>query len=189
MPPHIESDKIVNLTFAQFGKHYAGAPNNYVYIYAVRVKYDSGLVIQKPGEIVLMRVAKTKLKNGNAYRFIAGMDGSMPIWRANIAEIAPVFEDSNGVGWTVSVSHNQGLNRYMLVTEHDVSGEGQIGIHEAPKPWGPWRTALYTNQGGAADTAFFWNFSNKWTNGRDFNLMFTGWDAVDSFNSVEGHFD
>jgi hypothetical protein len=36
--------------------------------------------------------------------------------------------------------------------------------------------------------SFFWNFSNKWlsADGKDFVCVFTGTNAMDSFNLVKG---
>ena len=69
-------------------------------------------------------------------------------------------------------------------------------MFDAPEPWGPWTTVLYTEgaevfgAGRIETSTFFWNFSNKWLSpdGRDFVLLFTGINTNDSWNTVEGSF-
>lgn len=90
-----------------------------------------------------------------------------------------------------SINYNPGLKRYFLITEHTERSKGNIGIYDAPEPWGPWTTVLFTGGFGAPDiqpNTFYWNFSNKWAsaNGKDFVLVFTGKEDNDSWNSVEG---
>jgi hypothetical protein len=92
-----------------------------------------------------------------------------------------------------SVTFNSGLNRYLLITEHTQRSGGNIGIYDAPEPWGPWTTVLFQNSFGLPiikPNSFYWNFSNKWQSedGRDFVLIFTGKNENDSLNLVEGRF-
>lgn len=182
-------------TFLQFGRDYAGARDAFVYVYAIHPKDPSGLVIQRPGEIALLRVPRDRLMDREAYEFFAGLDGSAPRWTADLAGRAPVFEDVNGVGWNASASHNAPLGRYFLITEHDESQRGNIGVFDAPEPWGPWTTVLYDGTFGLPgldDTrTFFWNFSNKWLspNGRQVVVVFTGDEANDSWNTVHGELE
>lgn len=67
-------------------------------------------------------------------------------------------------------------------------------IFDAPEPWGPWTTVLYTTgwppEGGADEGVFFANFSPKWwsDDGRRFVLVFTGTGRGDAFQSVAGTF-
>lgn len=182
-------------TFLQFGKDYAGARDDYVYVYANHFKGGTqGL--QKPGEIALMRVPKLKVMERSHYEFYAGTrDGGKPIWTANIERRKPVFVDLNGgVGSSASVSYNHAIKRYLLMTEHDVSLQGYLGVHDAPDPWGPWTTVLYTDAFGAPHiqkSTFFWNLSNKWLSpdGLNFVMIFTGVNENDSWNTVNGKFN
>lgn len=190
----MKKDNLIAPTFLQFGMDYDGARDNYVYVYAIRLKDDTCLKIQKPGQIDLLRVPKEKIVERSAYEFFAGLDGkNNPIWSLDISARQPVFEDPNGVGWNVSVSYNARLGRYLLCTEHVKSFEGNLGIFDAPEPWGPWTTVLYTRLFGAPTveaTTFFWNFSNIWlgADGKDFVLVFTGIGSNDSWNTVKGSF-
>ena len=120
-------------TFVQFGQDYAGARDQYVYLYAIRLKDSSDLKVQKPGEIDLFRVDKDHLMQQGAYEFFAGLDGQgNATWTSNLSARSPVFQDAAGVGWNVSVSYNEGIGRYLLCTEHQASFQGSLGIFDAP---------------------------------------------------------
>ena len=185
---------LLNPTFLQFGRGYEVARDRFVYVYAVIIKDSSKLEVQKPGEIALLRVLKHKILFRKAYEFFSGIDNTgKPVWAPEISKHVPVFQDENGVGWNCAVSYNKGLKRYILTTEHSRSFEGNLGIFDAPEPWGPWTTVSYIESFGAPaieTTTFYWNFSNKWLSrdGRRFVLLFTGIRENDSWNTVEGDF-
>jgi len=186
-----QAQGVVLPTFLQFGKDYAGARDEYVYIYAIRLKDASDLVVQKPGQIDLFRVPKSQLLQRNAYQFFAGLDaGGQPTWTSDLSARRPVFEDARGVGWNVSVSYNAGIGRYLLCTEHDSSPHGNLGMFDAPEPWGPWTTVGYWSNWQGYSSTFFWNFSPKWrsADGTDFVLVFTGVGAFDDWNIISGTF-
>jgi hypothetical protein len=193
-----KSEGLIKPAFLQFGRDYAGARDDFVYVYMIGLEDDSGLVVQKPGRIYLLRVPKTEVFGSKSnYQYFNGLNSSGdPIWSDDISDKEPVFEDSNGVGWTLAVSYNAGLNRYLLTTEHDRSFRANLGIFDAPTPWGPWTTASYdSNWQGFREGSrgpFYWNFSNKWlrNSGRDFTLVFTGGPGggIDSWNTINGSF-
>jgi len=179
-------------TILNFGKDYAGARDTYVYHYFIHPSNTASLTIQKPGKVYLARVPKGQLMTQSAYEFFTGLDSSgNPRWSTTVSSKVPVFQDlNNGIGWTMSVSYNPGLKRYLLTTEHtqSVPYGGNIGIFDAPEPWGPWTTVLYqTPWAGSTKACFFWNFSNKWLSpdGKNFVLAFTG---NDRWNTVKGTF-
>ncbi len=178
-------------TFLQFGQNYAGARDSYVYIYAPEIQ-TTAWAVQKPGKITLLRVEKTRLADPAAYDYFAGLDsGNNPTWTKNPAGRLPVFQDAvNGVMMTSAI-YNPGIDRYLLITEHTDTLSGNIGIYDAPAPWGPWTTVLLQGNFGAPtieSSTFFWNFSSKWfrNNGRDFTLVFTGVNSMDAWNTVDG---
>ncbi|GEM_PF-417862 len=178
-------------TFAQFGPGYADAWDGYVYVYFIRLVDSSRLGIQQPGRIDLARVPLERLWDRSAYEFFGGVDGSgTPRWTGDLRAREPVFQDAAGVGWTVSVTYNRGLGRFLLATEHTASFRGNLGLYEAPTPWGPWRTVGYYTNWGGYGSVFFWNFSNRWTSedGRRFVLIFTGTGGNDSWNALQGVF-
>ncbi len=190
-----KADGIVIPTFLQFGQDYADARDCHVYSLFIRLQDDSKLSVQKPGKIDLARVGIDRILDRDAYEFYAGLDNDgEPLWSSNITHKQPVFQDSNGVGWNASVSYNTGLNRYLLITEHGQSAKGNLGMFDAPEPWGPWTTVTYGSNWMNTRTTFFWNFANKWLSpdGKSFTLVFTGTDSgshtYDSWNTIKGNF-
>ena len=179
--------------FLQFGKGYQGARDGYVYTYWTRVQ-SMVWEVQKPGEIILTRVPTGSIESQPQYQYYAGLDGSgAPTWSSSVASAAPVFRDPNGV-MRNSAIYNAGLRRYLLVTNHTARNQGNLGIFDAPEPWGPWTTAGYTTGwpagGEVAKNTFYGNFSAKWmgASGTDFVFVFTGKESNDSWNSVQGRF-
>jgi len=195
-----KSTKLIMPTICNFGKDYAGARDDYVYSYFIRLQGNpSSLNVHKPGMIDLARVPKDHIMDQAYYEFFAGFDANGdPTWTSSTdpADRVPVFEDPEGVGWNLSVSYNAPLGRYILATEHTASFHANVGFFEAPEPWGPWRTIEYYDNWGQGsgisdiNRSFFWNFSNKWlsADGKDFVCVFTGIGAMDSFNVVRGQF-
>lgn len=186
-------DAVFHPTFLQFGKDYEGARDNFVYIYAPERK-SSKWEVQKPGEISLWRVPKTHIMDRRKYQFFAGLDkNGKPIWTETFALRRPVFRDTvNGI-FNTSVSYNPGIGRYLLITEHTSFARSNMGIYDAPEPWGPWTTVAFETGWGAptiAKKTFFWNFSNKWLSpdGKEFVLIFTGVGTHDACNMVRGRF-
>jgi len=213
-----QSEHLTIPTFLNFGKDYTGVPANlsdHVYLYFIRPQSPTmeqqgprgvGLVVHKPGVIYLARVPREDLTAGkSAYQFYAGLDDNgNPLW-GNMSRKEPVFEDPAGVGWCMSAHYNPGLQRYILCTEHGTSHTGQIGIFDAPAPWGPWTTVFYSTEvspfgkqrpGSSLswrNNVFFVAFATKWLseNGQSFTLNFTGSGQGadnDSFNTLSGHF-
>ena len=184
-----KADRLILPTFLQFGRDYAGAFDSHVYVYANHYQGETSLRVQKPGEIALLRVPKTAIMDRSQYEFFGGLDAKgNPLWTSTLSARQPVFTDANGVGWaTGGVLYNAGLGRYLLITEYNITGEGNLGVFEAPKPWGPWRTVYYGNIGRAS---FYANFSAKWMSqdGRNFVLIFTGVGSDDSWNTLRGSF-
>jgi hypothetical protein len=148
---------------------------------------------QKPGLIDLARVHKDSILNQEAYLFFGGSKGDNPVWIKNLKGRKPIFENPDGVGWCINVSYNSKLKRYLLTTEHTETHRGNIGLFDAPEPWGPWTTVLYNTKWGEGHiplNTFYWNFANKWLsdNGKHFSMIFTGRKENDSFNVIRGEF-
>jgi predicted amidohydrolase YtcJ len=191
-------DDLTIPTICQFGKDYSGARDGYVYHYFIHPRDETSDSGQRPGTIYLARSPKDRLLDRGAYEFYAGQG-----WSSDVTRKQPVFEDRhNGVGWVMSVSYNAGLKRYLLMTDHTISNRGNLGIFDAPEPWGPWTTALFLNEadgsnfgtGHVEPNTFFWNMPTKWqsADGRDFTLVFTGSGRGrdnDSFNLIRGRFE
>jgi hypothetical protein len=186
----LATHSLIMPTILNFGQDNAGARDGYVYHYTAKAN-NSNLQVQKPGEIHLMRVPVGSIDQQSAYEFYTSTDPANPTW-GTFADKQPVFTDPDGVGWsTGSVIHVPGLNRYVLTTEHTSSSAGNIAMHEAPEPWGPWTQILReTGWGPIQATTFYWNFAPKWfrNGGVDFTLVFTGVSDNDSWNTVDGSF-
>lgn len=224
----VDDDKtLIMPTILNFGQDNASARDSYVYHYFIRCGGDPvgdtscdsdqpdppyGLIIQgsPTGYIDLARVLVTDMENNfntldDKFEWFTGLDGNDdPTWGTAGDESVrtAVFTDAAGVGWNASVSYNIGLDRYILITEHTSSQVGNMGIFDAPEPWGPWTTVAYYTEpsdfqdaigvgGDVGSKAFFWNMSQKWTSGTDFALIWTGGGSGsidDSFNVIEGTF-
>ncbi|HLW23751.1 MAG TPA: hypothetical protein VKT22_05240 [Steroidobacteraceae bacterium] len=121
-----------------------------------------------------------------------------PRWSADPRAARPVFEDAHHVeGPTVTL--DRGLGRYLLTAGHYASGNdddssaGQVGLFEAPNPWGPWRTIGYYEQwGGAAlnrethGDFLGLRIPSKWisSEGTELWAVFSGPRSFDAFNLV-----
>jgi hypothetical protein len=196
------TDDLAIPTFLNFGQNYAGARDDYVYSYFIHPTWgpgrsaigNYGFDVHKPGRVYLARVPKDGVMHQSRYQFFSGFEGDgQPAWSVKLSDKKPVFEDPNGVGWNLSVSHNAGLNRYLLATEHGETHVGKFGLFDAPEPWGPWTTIAYEEEWGNGHvevSAFYWNFPAKWqsADGERFTMVFTGKNANDSWNTVQGRF-
>ena len=212
-----EHEELTIPTFLNFGRDYSGVPaevDGYVYSYFVSPQSPTmeqegsrslGLIVHKPGKIYLARVpTKSMMRGREHYEFYQGVNLDGRVRWGDVSEKRPVFEDTNGVGWCMSVSYNASSERYLLCTEHGNSSEGTLGVFDAPTPWGPWTTVEYferTNPFGARregsdleweNNVFFAAFPTKWLSGDRFTLNFTGAGRGkdnDSFNTVGGWFE
>ncbi|MHC4994107.1 MAG: DUF4185 domain-containing protein, partial [Planctomycetota bacterium] len=199
-----KDDNLTIPTICQFGRDYADAPDGYAYHYFLPTS-NPGTTNQgplDPTDIYLARTLRDRIFERDAYEFFAGLDGAgQPRWTRDLTKRAPVFHDPNRVGWCLSVSFNRGLGRYILMTNHVESSRGNLGVFDAPSPWGPWTTVAYMNvadgkpfgAGHVVDNVFFANIPTKWTSadGQRFTLVFTGAGRGknnDSWNAVRGRF-
>src|SRR5205807_716828 len=75
-------------TFLNFGANYAGARDEYVYVYTP----DSDSAYLPAKEMVLARVPKDSLRNRAAYEFLAQVDAEgKPHWTGDIEQRGSVF--------------------------------------------------------------------------------------------------
>lgn len=170
--------------FIQFGKNYAGARDNYVYI--VSQANDSAYGFSP--DIVLARVAKDKVPDRSRYEFFAGVDGlGRPIWSPDIKKRKPVFADANGTQ-RISITFNAPLRRYILTASHRPPGNtsthtAALGVFDAPEPWGPWTTVYYNDHWSVSNgrdcRTYHHKFPTKWmsADGRTMWLLFSGLDC------------
>lgn len=135
-------------TILNFGRDYAGARDDYVYLYSP----DSDTAYDPADRLVLARVPRTRLRTRTAYEFLAGLDAAgQPRWSTEIARRGAVFSHPRRC-WRVGVTYDAGLRRYLLVQVLPESRhrdgprfQGGLGVYEAPEPWGPWSTLYFTN--------------------------------------------
>ncbi len=171
-------------TFLNFGKNYAGARDDYVYIYSL----DSDTAYRPADRMVLARVATGRIKERDAYQFVQALDKKgQPQWTTDIHQRGAVFTHS-GRCYRSGISYNDGLNRYLWCQIHPESNDsrgprfqGGFGIYDAPEPWGPWTTAFFASTWdvGPGETSCL---PTKWmsTDGKTVHLVFSG----DDFFSV-----
>ena len=165
-------------TFLNFGRNYAGAPDEFIYIYS----HDSDSAYEPADRMVMARAAKNEIRNRGSYKFFKGLDGSgRPVWTEYISERGAVFVNP-GKCYRSGISYNAGLKRYLwcqtIYGPDDMRAKGGIGIFDAPQPWGPWTTAYYTQDWdvGPGETS---SLPTKWisTDGKTCHLLFSGDDC------------
>jgi hypothetical protein len=167
-------------TFLNFGQNYAGARDNFVYVYSL----DNNSAYQAADRMVLARVPKSGIKDRDAYEFFVRLDDAQrPDWTKNIAKRGPVFTNP-GKCYRSGVSYDAALKRYLwcqiLPTSTDARGprfQGGFGVYDAPEPWGPWTTVYFTEvwDVGPGETS---SFPTKWMSddGKTLYLVFSGDD-------------
>lgn len=175
-------------TFLNFGSNYAGARDDFVYVYS----HDNDSAYEPADRMVLARVPKYRIADRGSYEFFVRLDGrGEPVWSRDIAERGAVFSNPGGV-YRSGISYNAALDRYIWYQplpgeklQHggrtDIRFEGGMGVYDAPEPWGPWSTAYFTPRWdvGPGESG---NFPTAWMSpdGRTMHLVFSG----DDFFSV-----
>ena len=175
-------------SFVNFGRDYAGARDEYVYLLAPNS--PSAYV---PGDVVVLaRVPRDQIMIGSAWRFYAGVpaNGNGEIrWSEDIGHRQSVLVFPRGCN-RLSVTYNPGLGRYLMTLRARGSQQGFpncFSILDAPEPWGPWTTVYYieTSLPGMSETntrSGGWGESQhipaKWISqdGRRFYLIYSGDD-------------
>jgi hypothetical protein len=170
-------------TFVNYGRNYAGARDNYVYM----VTHDGPMADGPADRMILTRVPKERIAKREAYEFYVETDAAgTPAWSREIEARGAVFQHWDAC-LRSGISYNAPLGRY-LWWQHipqppghkdrgDTRFEGGFGIYEAPEPWGPWRTVYFTEQWdvGPGERA---EFPPKWisADGQTLYLTFSGDD-------------
>ncbi len=189
-------DHISYGSFVQFGRDNTAARDAYVYTVAPEVTNASSLtIVQKPGRVMLVRVATASIDDRGAYEFFAGLDSSgQPRWSTDAAKRRPIYQDKAGVGPFPQMTFVPGLDRMIYTNQYGPSSgnagaQSLLTMAEAPQPWGPWHVFYRARfQPQIERTVFQWNFAPKWfrNGGRDFTLIFSGHDSNDSWNTIDG---
>lgn len=156
-------------TFLNFGRNYAGAPDEYVYVYS----QDGPSAYEPYDGVVLARVQKRRIRDKDACEFFQRLDdGGQPVWTRDISARGHVFRYAGHCERLDAVYH-PALKRYLLAVGFG-HGKGW-GIFDAPRPWGPWTTAFYTPQWDIPETHGY-RLPSKWISGdgRTMWLVFSG---------------
>jgi CubicO group peptidase (beta-lactamase class C family) len=164
-------------TFLNFGRDYAGARDEYVYVYS----FDGDSAYKSSDRMVLARVRKDRIMDRRAYEFFVRLNGAhQAVWSRDIRQRGAVFEHK-GQCYRGGVSHNAGLKRYLWVQSvggRDTRFQGGLAVYDAPEPWGPWTTVFFTGSWdvGPGESA---SFPTKWMSpdGRTLHLVFSGDDG------------
>jgi len=131
--------------FLNFGRGYGGVPKHlagYVYLYGFKQQRGGW---GSDGSTYLGRVAVARMLDRAAYEFFAGLSDGRPVWSPHVARLRPVFTDPRGAT-PGTVAYVPALKRYLLTSFH--TGPAQLGVFDAPEPWGPWTTVAYDEHWG-----------------------------------------
>jgi CubicO group peptidase (beta-lactamase class C family) len=166
-------------TFLNYGQDYAGARDEYVYLFSS----DSDSAYVPADRMVLARVDQQRISERHAYEFFVRLDpDGNPRWTSDIQQRGAVFVHPGGC-LRSGISYNAPLGRYLWWQQlprgrhSDTRFQAGFGIFDAPEPWGPWTTVYFTLEWdtGPGDTG---SFPTKWMSedGRRCALVFSGND-------------
>jgi CubicO group peptidase (beta-lactamase class C family) len=165
-------------TILNFGRNYAGARDDYVYVYS----HDDPSAYKAADRFVLLRVPKGKIAERGAYEFFAGAEAG-PQWTPDVSRRGAVFTRPGGCARS-GVTYNAGLKRYLWWQQFPGQGvdtrfKGGFGIYDAPEPWGPWTTVATTRDWdvGPGESA---SFPTKWMSG-DGKTLYLVYSGNDNF--------
>ncbi len=164
-------------TFLNFGRNYAGARDDFVYIYSP----DSDSAYERADRMVLARVPRHRLRDQEAYEYFAQRDSTgRAHWTADIQQRGAVFTLRDRC-YRSSVVYSQALRRYLWCQtrlDGDPGRHGGFAIYDAPDPWGPWTVAYQTDNWdvGAGESC---SLPTKWmsADGLQVHLVFSGDDS------------
>jgi CubicO group peptidase (beta-lactamase class C family) len=164
-------------TFLNFGRNYAGARDDYVYVYSP----DADTAYAPGDRMVLARVPKDQIRKQDAYEFFEGLDrANQPRWTRDIQQRGAVFTHP-GHCYRSAITYNAVLKRYLLCQTMPIENprfRHWLGIFDAPEPWGPWTTVFLTERWDVK-TGESCSFPTKWmsADGRTLFLVFSGEDT------------
>jgi CubicO group peptidase (beta-lactamase class C family) len=142
--------RFANVFTVQYGKDYTGIASfqgDYAYLYGMENKNQK---VNKG--LLLARCDKRRLKERDAYEFFSGTP-EKPSWTEDLSKAKSVFHCDDGVSWWASCTYNNPLGRYILITTHPpfagrFNDHKGFGMFESQRPWGPWKTLVYTRDVG-----------------------------------------
>lgn len=172
------------LGFINFGRDYAGAPDDYVYSYS----HDASRADTPSDRFVLLRAPKQQVTERSAWQFLERLnDSGSPVWTSDLQKRGPIFHHRDAC-LRSAMTYCAPLKRYLWWQQiptpvgardrGDTRFEGGFGIYDAPQPWGPWTTAYFTTKWDVGPGEHG-DFPAKWmsADGREVALVFSGEDA------------
>jgi len=156
-------------TFLNFGRNYAGARDDFVYVYSS----DGPSAYESYDQMALARVPRGRVRDRAAWEFLASLDEQgAPVWTPDITRRGAVFRYP-GHCQRSDVVYNPGIGRYLMAL--GFGHEGGWGLFDAPAPWGPWTTAYYTRDWGLGQTHGY-RLPAKWISddGTVLHMVFSG---------------
>jgi len=176
---------------AQFGKGYAGALDDFIYVY---------FGFSRANDFYLARVPKTAILDAKRYEWFAGLNDAQPVWHREFEQKKPVFTDPNGYIWHVGVTFVPALGRFLFTKPHyladgdrqapegDRSKVSGLGVFDAPKSWGPWTTVYYQDQFFDRHFKFTYFIPAKYVaaDGKSLWIVWSGPPEYDNVNFVRG---
>jgi hypothetical protein len=163
--------------FLNFGRHYAGARDDYVYVYSP----DGPSAYESADQLVLARAPKARFTDVDAYEYFVRLDeAGHPVWSRDIAQRGGVLRKP-GECQRVDAVYNPGLKRYLLTM--GFSHRGDWGLYDAPEPWGPWTKVWEGGAGWDLLGTHGYRLPAKWISddGRTLGLVFSGVQENDAF--------
>lgn len=183
-------------SFLDMGQDRPGDAAPFLYLYYLRSGDHQHIFLERLRSDTL----GSDPKSGVRVEYLSGWSwlGHRPHWSQHEADATPIFTDRNHAEGPSAV-YNPALGRYLLTVGHYASGNdddssaGQVGLFEAPNPWGPWSTVGYYEDWGGlrAETQGDYlslRIPSKWisADGRSIWAIFSGPKSFDSFNLVHG---
>ena len=180
--------------FVQYGRADQGTLGGYVYLYMYNPGNDPTLKYA-----YLVRMRPDQVGTPSAYQWYTGTDpNSDPVWGAE-ASAAPVFTNNDGVVWPI-VTFDKAIGRYVDQSNFGDGYEREMGMFDAPTPWGPWTTFDYEDNwdntncgsnclGNGAQLSLF--LPQSWMSSDGLNMWgtysSTGPDLADGTGPVPGY--
>jgi hypothetical protein len=162
-------------TLLNFGRNYAGARDDFVYVYS----FDSDSAYKAADRMVLARVHRDRITEQAAYEYLVKLEaGGEPVWSTDVAQRGAVLSRP-GKCYRGGVTYNAPLATYLwaVLPGGDTRSQGGLAVFAADEPWGPWREIYSTDDWdvGPGETA---SFPTKWISddGRTVHLVFSGDD-------------
>jgi hypothetical protein len=187
----------------QYGQAQAGglAPDSsnvqYLYIYGLKLAFPRNAYLAR-----VPSVPSNAIEAPANWSYYAGHDlAGNPTWSQSSADAAPIWSDPNQSQYLV-VTFDRAIGRYIAYSDHGSGCAGtpcerQVGLFDAPSPWGPWTTIDYEEQfdntgcsGNCLGNqpAVGWSMMQKWmsSDGLGIWVEYNSTGAYDSLNLIRG---